>query len=99
MICSACGYVIYLVLNGASLGWFINQVFYSYYKCFIGTETDFFAGLRGCRCLENHYRTNMFKECKKCEVGLECKDDYATLKPGYWGVGGSSPIKIITDIS
>ena len=26
----------------------------------------------------------MFKECKKCEVGLECKDDYATLKPGYW---------------
>ena len=76
--------MIYLVLNGASLGWFINQVFCSYYKCFIGTETDFFAGLRGCRCLENHYRTNMFKECKKCEVGLECKDDYATLKPGYW---------------
>ena len=26
----------------------------------------------------------MFKECHKCERGLECKDDYATLKPGYW---------------
>ena len=26
----------------------------------------------------------MFKECKKCGDGLECKDDYATLKSGYW---------------
>ena len=26
----------------------------------------------------------MFKECRKCEHGLECKDDYATLKSGYW---------------
>ena len=26
----------------------------------------------------------MFKECHKCERGLECKDDYATLTPGYW---------------
>ena len=26
----------------------------------------------------------MFKECHKCERGLECKDDYATLKLGYW---------------
>ena len=26
----------------------------------------------------------MFKECHKCEHGLECKDDYATLKSGFW---------------
>ena len=26
----------------------------------------------------------MFEECHKCEQGLECKYDYATLKYGYW---------------
>ena len=26
----------------------------------------------------------MFKECKRCDHGLECKDDYALLKSGYW---------------
>ena len=26
----------------------------------------------------------MFEECRKCEAGLQCKDDYATLKSGYW---------------
>ena len=26
----------------------------------------------------------MFKECHKCEEGLECKDDYAYLKSGFW---------------
>ena len=26
----------------------------------------------------------MFKECRKCEEGMECKDDYASLKSGYW---------------
>ena len=26
----------------------------------------------------------MFKECRKCEEGMECKDDYGFLKPGYW---------------
>ena len=30
------------------------------------------------------YRTHMFKECSKCGYGLICKDDYATLKSGYW---------------
>ena len=30
------------------------------------------------------YRTNMFKECYKCGHGLICKDDYTTLKSGYW---------------
>ena len=54
------------------------------FKSFIGTETDFFAGLRGCQCLEGFHRTHMFKECHKCEDGIQCKDDYAILKPGYW---------------
>lgn len=26
----------------------------------------------------------MFKECHKCVEGLECVDDYASLKSGYW---------------
>ena len=26
----------------------------------------------------------MFHECRKCEGGLECRDDYASLKSGYW---------------
>ena len=30
------------------------------------------------------YRTHFFKECSKCGFGLECKDDYVTLKSGYW---------------
>ena len=30
------------------------------------------------------HRTHMFKECVKCVHGLICKDDYATLKSGYW---------------
>ena len=50
----------------------------------IGTEADLFAGYRACQCLKGFYRTDMFKECKKCGHGLECKDDYATLKSGYW---------------
>ena len=50
----------------------------------IGTETDFFAGLRACPCLKHFHRTHMFKECRKCEEGLECKDDYAFLRSGYW---------------
>lgn len=52
----------------------------------LGTETDFFAGNRACRCLKEFYRTHMFEECHKCasQGGLQCKDDYASLKPGYW---------------
>ena len=49
-----------------------------------GTDSDVFAGFRACPCLEGHYRTHMFKECKKCGRGLQCQDEYATLKPGYW---------------
>ena len=26
----------------------------------------------------------MFEKCSKCEQGLECQDDYASLKSGYW---------------
>ena len=26
----------------------------------------------------------MFEGCRKCEEGLECKDDYASLKSGFW---------------
>ena len=50
-----------------------------------GTETDFFAGHRGCKCLEGQYRTHMFKRCFKCgQGGLKCQDDYASLKSGHW---------------
>ena len=49
-----------------------------------GTESDFFAGLRACPCLEGYYRTHMFEKCHKCDQGLECQDDYASLKSGYW---------------
>ncbi|KAL9967727.1 hypothetical protein ACROYT_G026017 [Oculina patagonica] len=54
-------------------------------SCPEGTETDFFAGYRACVCLEGFYRTHMFEKCHKCgQGGLECQDDYATLKAGYW---------------
>ncbi|XP_078370526.1 uncharacterized protein LOC144654300 [Oculina patagonica] len=52
--------------------------------CPEGTETDFFAGLRACKCLIGFYRTHLFKKCHKCGRGLECKDDYVSLKSGYW---------------
>ena len=55
------------------------------FKSSTGTETDFFAGHRACKCLEGQYRTHMFKECFKCgHGGLKCQDDYASLKPGHW---------------
>ncbi|XP_078370511.1 uncharacterized protein LOC144654286 [Oculina patagonica] len=54
-------------------------------SCPEGTETDFFAGYRACKCLKGFYRTHMFNKCHKCgQGGLECKDDYASLKNGYW---------------
>ena len=49
-----------------------------------GTETDFFAGHRACKCLEGFYRTHMLEKCHKCVGGLTCRDDYASLKSGYW---------------
>ncbi|XP_078368402.1 uncharacterized protein LOC144652251 [Oculina patagonica] len=54
-------------------------------SCPLGTETDFFAGNRACKCLEGQYRTHMFERCFKCgQRGLKCQDDYASLKPGHW---------------
>ncbi|XP_078384784.1 uncharacterized protein LOC144667259 [Oculina patagonica] len=53
-------------------------------SCPRGTETDFFAGYRACKCLEGFYRKHMFEQCYKCVGGLQCTDDYASLKPGYW---------------
>ena len=53
--------------------------------CFLGTETDFFAGFRACKCLKGFYRTHMFEKCHKCgNGGLGCIDDYAVLRSGYW---------------
>ncbi|KAL9973705.1 hypothetical protein ACROYT_G020193 [Oculina patagonica] len=51
--------------------------------CPEGTETDFFAGHRA-KCLIGFYRTHLFKKCHKCGLGLECKEDYVSLKSGYW---------------
>lgn len=51
---------------------------------FAGTDTDFFAGYRACRCLKGFYRTHMFEKCHKCIRGMTCKDDYMSLQSGYW---------------
>ena len=56
----------------------------SLFKCLTGTDTDFYAGYRACKCLKGFYRTHMFEKCHKCVGGLECEDDYASLKAGYW---------------
>ncbi|XP_078342705.1 uncharacterized protein LOC144628475 [Oculina patagonica] len=53
-------------------------------SCPEGTETDFFAGYRACKCLEGFHRTHMFEECYKCGNGLQCRNDSASLKSGYW---------------
>ena len=35
--------------------------------------------------MDGFYRTHMFKECHKCgKGGLQCTEEYATLKSGYW---------------
>ena len=49
-----------------------------------GTETTAFAGFRACKCLKDYYRTNLFAACKPCTLGLECQDDFANLKDGFW---------------
>ena len=53
-------------------------------KSSTGTDSDLHAGFRACACLKGHYRTNMFEQCHKCERGLNCQDEYATLNSGYW---------------
>ncbi|KAL9978290.1 hypothetical protein ACROYT_G015789 [Oculina patagonica] len=53
--------------------------------CPQGTDTDSFAGFRGCKCLTGFYRTHLFESCQPCQQdGLQCVNDYATLKPGFW---------------
>ena len=49
-----------------------------------GTDTTAFAGFRACKCLKDHYRTNLFGACKPCELGLECQDESVNLKDGFW---------------
>lgn len=51
---------------------------------FTGTDTDFFAGYRACKCLKGFYRTHMFEKCHKCLQGMACQDDHISLKSGYW---------------
>ncbi|PFX15056.1 Leucine-rich repeat-containing protein 15 [Stylophora pistillata] len=53
-------------------------------SCHEGTDTDFFAGYRACKCLKGHYRTHLFEKCHKCLRGMTCKDDHMSLKSGYW---------------
>ena len=69
-----------------SCGKLVNLlIWFPLFYILTGTETDFFAGYRACRCLEGQYRTNMFERCYKCgTAGLKCQDDYATLKYGHW---------------
>ena len=64
---------------------FTSKTLYRFFELSIGTETDFFAGKRACKCLEGYSRTHMFEKCHKCgQNGLKCEDDYASLKSGYW---------------
>ena len=51
---------------------------------FTGTDTDFLAGYRACKCLKGFYRTHMFEKCHKCFQGMACQDDHISLKSGYW---------------
>ncbi|KAJ8040823.1 hypothetical protein HOLleu_15228 [Holothuria leucospilota] len=40
---------------------------------------------RACFCQENYYRRARFGECKICpDVGMNCSNDYITLKSGYY---------------
>ena len=67
------------------VGTFENSYQSCVFKFLTGTETDFFAGNRACKCLKEQYRFHMFKECFKCgQAGLKCQDDYASLKQGHW---------------
>ena len=62
----------------------MSFVFFFLLKFSKGTETDFFAGHRACKCLKGFFRIHLFKKCHKCGQGLECENDYVSLKAGYW---------------
>ena len=50
-----------------------------------GTDSSAFAEFRACKCLNGFHRYHLFEKCTQCVAdGLECKNDYAALKKGYW---------------
>ena len=61
-----------------------SKPYFAFLKSTPGTNSDLFAGLRACVCLEGYYRTHLFEKCYKCDQGLECQGEYVSLKPGYW---------------
>ncbi|XP_071837771.1 uncharacterized protein [Apostichopus japonicus] len=53
--------------------------------CPTGTNKNAFAGFRACFCLENYFRRDRFDECELCpQEGVQCKDDYMTIRQGYY---------------
>ncbi|KAJ8040833.1 hypothetical protein HOLleu_15246 [Holothuria leucospilota] len=53
--------------------------------CPEGTIKSKHANFRACFCQENHYRRERFGACKLCpNVGMNCSNDYVTLKSGYY---------------
>ena len=61
-----------------------STILFYFFCCLTGTDTTAFAGFRACKCLTDHYRTNLFGACKPCELGLECQDESVNLKDGFW---------------
>ena len=55
--------------------------------CPTGTNTSRRAGFRACHCLEGHYRLDRFGPCYPCNAtspGLQCGNESASVKHGYW---------------
>ncbi|XP_071837794.1 cysteine repeat modular protein A-like isoform X1 [Apostichopus japonicus] len=53
--------------------------------CPTGTNKNAFAGFRACFCLENYFRRDRFDACELCpQEGVQCKDDYMTIRHGYY---------------
>ncbi|KAJ8040820.1 hypothetical protein HOLleu_15223 [Holothuria leucospilota] len=53
--------------------------------CPEGTVKSRPANFRACFCQENYYRRERFGGCHLCpHVGMNCSNDYATLKSGYY---------------
>ena len=61
--------------------------------CPTGTNTSRHAGFRACHCLEGHYRLNRFGPCYPCNAtspGLECGNESASVKRGFWWSWGNA---------
>ncbi|XP_071832004.1 uncharacterized protein [Apostichopus japonicus] len=53
--------------------------------CPTGTNKDASAGFRACFCLENYFRRDRFDKCEFCsQEGVQCKDDYMTIRKDYY---------------